>query len=253
MTPTAMRLPPDSHRTPTTPDTLVVSEVFGPTFQGEGPHLGQRAAFIRLGGCNLACSWCDTPYTWDATRYNLREELTRTPVDALLDAITSMRVRRVVVSGGEPLLWQDKVGWAELLGGLTRTGHRVEVETNGTLEPSSISRAYVDTFNVSPKLAHSGDPAHRRIHPRVLRRFAVMAHHHQAVMKVVVRSSGDVSSTRQLADSVKFPLWAVYVMPEGTTTQALTGCTEIAEAALKQGVNMTTRLHVLVWGEERGR
>ena len=49
---------------------LVVAEVFGPTFQGEGPSTGQRAGFVRLGRCNLDCSWCDTPYTWDWERFD---------------------------------------------------------------------------------------------------------------------------------------------------------------------------------------
>jgi hypothetical protein len=56
--------------------TLPVSEVFGPTFQGEGALRGAGASFIRLGGCNLTCRDCDTPYTWDAARYDLRAELT---------------------------------------------------------------------------------------------------------------------------------------------------------------------------------
>ena len=56
---------------------LLISEIFGPTIQGEGKSIGQTASFIRLGGCNLHCVWCDTPYTWDAARYDLREELTK--------------------------------------------------------------------------------------------------------------------------------------------------------------------------------
>ncbi len=62
--------------------TLLVAEVFGPTFQGEGFSLGCRAAFVRLGRCNLDCgqgagaTWaCDTPYTWDWARYDPAVEL----------------------------------------------------------------------------------------------------------------------------------------------------------------------------------
>lgn len=61
--------------------SLVVSEVFGPTHQGEGPHAGQLCAFVRLMGCNLSCSWCDTPYTWDASRYDLKAEGHRMTVE----------------------------------------------------------------------------------------------------------------------------------------------------------------------------
>ena len=63
---------------------LPVSEVFGPTIQGEGPHAGRRVYFVRLGGCNLSCSWCDSAYTWDGETYDLREELTpSTALDVL--------------------------------------------------------------------------------------------------------------------------------------------------------------------------
>ena len=64
--------------------TLPLSEVFGPTFQGEGPHAGRRCAFVRLGGCNLSCEWCDTPYTWDATRYDLALENPETPIPTII-------------------------------------------------------------------------------------------------------------------------------------------------------------------------
>src|SRR5262245_52198924 len=58
-------------------ESLVVSEVFGPTWQGEGPSIGRRCGFVRLGRCNLACTWCDTPYTWDWERYDPAKELHR--------------------------------------------------------------------------------------------------------------------------------------------------------------------------------
>jgi len=42
-----------------------INEIFGPTFQGEGQTIGKLSEFVRVSGCNLTCSWCDTPYTWD--------------------------------------------------------------------------------------------------------------------------------------------------------------------------------------------
>src|SRR5687768_9454687 len=101
---------------------LVVSEVFGPTWQGEGPSLGRRAGFVRLGRCNLACSWCDTPYTWDWDRFDPAVELTRMSVDAIADRIASMEVPLVVITGGEPLLQQSHL--APLLRRLRDGRHR---------------------------------------------------------------------------------------------------------------------------------
>lgn len=236
-----------------TATSLVLSEVFGPTFQGEGPHTGRRVAFVRLGGCNLSCSWCDTPYTWDASRYDLHTELRRTPVEDVLDTVAGMDVPRVVISGGEPLLWQDKPAWDYLLSGLAAMECRVEVETNGTIAPNLFTSAHVDNFNVSPKLAHSGDPEDRRIKHDVLRVFAGLALRGAATMKVVVETPADVGAAQALAAAVGFPQHAVWVMPQGTTPEALVGRTDLADAALAHGVNFTTRLHVLLWGEERGR
>ncbi len=239
----------------TAPATLVVSEVFGPTFQGEGPHLGQRVGFVRLGGCNLHCVWCDTPYTWDASRHDLRHELSRRPVADLLDEIAAMGVARVVISGGEPLLWQDKPGWTDLVSGLAAMGCAVDVETNGTVEPDEWTAEAVSMFNVSPKLAHAGDPERDRIRPEVLRGFAELARWHgEAVLKIVVQTPADVGAARDLALRVGFPLRSTYVMPEGTDVATLVARHgQLYQAALDAEVNMTTRLHVLTWGEERGR
>src|SRR4051794_5963800 len=90
----------------TTGASLVVSEIFGPTWQGEGPSLGRRCGFVRLGRCNLACTWCDTPYTWDWERFDPAVELRRTPVDDILSQLDAMDVDMVVISGGEPMLQQ---------------------------------------------------------------------------------------------------------------------------------------------------
>ena len=66
--------------------SLAVSEIFGPTLQGEGPSSGRRAMFLRLAGCNLSCSWCDTAYTWDWSRYDKKAEVTMMQVDNGLPA-----------------------------------------------------------------------------------------------------------------------------------------------------------------------
>src|SRR3954451_15026034 len=80
---------------------LVVSEIFGPTFQGEGPSIGRRCGFVRLGRCNLACTWCDTKYTWDWSQYDPSVELHRRSVDDIVDAVAAMDVPMVVITGGE--------------------------------------------------------------------------------------------------------------------------------------------------------
>jgi 7-cyano-7-deazaguanosine (preQ0) biosynthesis protein QueE len=230
--------------------SIVVAEVFGPTLQGEGPSLGQRAAFVRLGGCNLHCVWCDTPYTWDARRYNLRHEMSRRPVADIIEQVRAMNARLTVITGGEPLLQQGGPGWQDLIDGLTAIGP-VEIETNGTIVPDLTDPV---RYNVSPKLAHAGDPLTRRIHPEALQAFAKLSRRGHAALKVVVRTPADVAEAAALARTYGWAPGAVYVMAEGddpATLQARQA--EIVDAVIEHGVNLTTRLHIYLWGSERGR
>lgn len=231
--------------------TLVTAEVFGPTFQGEGPSLGKRAGFIRLMGCNLHCSWCDTAYTWDASRFDLRAQGNRLPVAGVVERALNGNPELVVITGGEPLLHQQQPGWSAMLKLLDDAGVIIEVETNGTVEPTAETAAFVSRFNVSPKLAHAGDPFPARYRPEVLAAFAKTG---RAVFKFVCQDASDVAEAAELAYGAGIPSRLVWVMPEGTTAVNITATlAQLAEPALTAGFNLTTRLHVLVWGDERGR
>lgn len=234
-----------------TTDTLVLSEVFGRTVQGEGPALGRLCGFVRLGGCNLACAWCDTAYTWDATRFDLREELTRTPVAGILAKVDAMDVPLIIISGGEPLLHQYQPAWRELLNGLAARGIEVHVETNGTRAPSPFTAEAVSRFAVSPKLAHAGDPESKRIRPDAL---AALLDTGKAFFKFVAQDVTDLDEVQGFVDGVAIPDRLVWVMPEGVTPEAVVaGGAAIASAVVDHGWNLTTRLHVLCWPKERAR
>lgn len=244
-----------SPATRATTETLVVSEVFGPTIQGEGPHTGRQVGFIRFGGCNLHCSWCDTPYTWDASRYDLRAELGRRTVDSLVDHIRAIDVDTVVLSGGEPLLQQRQPAWGRLLYRLNVLGVDIHVETNGTIAPTKTTEGYVSHFSVSPKLAHAGDPEDQRIVPEVLRAYEHIATYDgRAIFKFVARTRRDLLDIAKLAQDHQLDHRHVWVMPEGTTAEeVLDGTRDLIGDVLAGGFNFTTRLHTLIWGQERAR
>lgn len=105
---------------------LDIVEIF-PTFQGEGPYAGHPAIFIRLGGCNLACSFCDTSFD-EYTSETIQSTLKRVQVLSVNQA--GQRVRQlVVITGGEPLRQPIGLACEELL----KAGYTVQIETNGTL------------------------------------------------------------------------------------------------------------------------
>lgn len=234
--------------------SVVISEVFGPTFQGEGRSIGMRCGFVRFGRCNLDCgrgpgaSWhCDTPFTWDWERFDPATELRRASVDEIIAELEPMKIERVVVTGGEPLLQQS--GLVELVDAVTAKGWSVEIETNGTIEPTPRLGRVVDQFNVSLKMANSGVSPERALCSRSI---AALRATGRAVFKFVVASIDeldavhDVVTTHQLDD--------VWIMPAGTSAAEVVAVSRaIADEVLERGWNMTTRLHVLLWGDERGR
>ena len=102
---------------------MKVNEIFT-SLQGEGRNQGYPCTFIRLSGCNLACSWCDTPASRDFSG-------TDTSPDEVLHAVEHAGNPRVCITGGEPLLQTGSL--LPLLKSLKARGYEVEIETNGTI------------------------------------------------------------------------------------------------------------------------
>lgn len=256
------RLAP-SHLTVVADRTLALSEVFGPTVQGEGPSLGRRCLFVRLARCNLDCgegpgaTWCcDTPYTWrwqgrfdddERRTYDPADEVAHHHVAAIVDDVLEAGVALVVVSGGEPLV--QRSGVADLAQALTWHGIAVEVETNGTIHAGP-ALGPVSAFNVSPKLANSGVVRHLRVKPEVLAEFHGSG---KGRFKFVCSDVDDLAEVDEIVGLARLAPSAVWIMPAGTDEIIEWRLRDLAEPAIERGYNLTTRLHVLVWGDQRGR
>lgn len=231
--------------------TIPISEQFGPTIQGEGPYAGRAVQFLRTGGCNLSCSWCDTPYTWDSTRFDLRTEVTRV---AAFDIVANLIPHiPLVLSGGEPLMHQDNPGLQYVLYAARSLGCQVHVETNGTLKPSKSMRTAVDVFAVSPKMTHAG-PHRGRQDAQMHACWPMMAKRDRDVIaKVVVRDGHDVADVAAWATRHEWPRSQVWVMPLGAEEIDLAArWPEVAAAAAEHRLCASHRLHVLAWGNTKG-
>ena len=227
--------------------TLAVSEIFGPTVQGEGPSTGQRAKFLRLGGCNLTCSWCDTSYTWDWKKYSPRQELTQMSLTAVKDQLFAIRAPLLVITGGEPLLQRESLHWL-LWGGGLLFDTRIEFETNGTKLPFPKNNNL--SYNVSPKLAHGGDPKDKRIVPVVLECFS---RRKDAIFKFVVEQPQDQDEIAALVDEYAIRPDKVWVMPQAQTVEELDmRLPWVSDIAIEHGWNLSDRLHLRLWEGKRG-
>jgi 7-carboxy-7-deazaguanine synthase len=154
-----------------------------------------------------------------------------------------------VFTGGEPLRQKDELSRAAR--SLGSDGFRIEVETNGTIAPGDALAAVIDQWNVSPKLDTSGNPLRARLRDAVLDGFAALP---QASFKFVVTSPTDLDEIEAVTSRLGIGRDRVVVMPEGTDAPTLVERSRwLAALCRDRGFRLGTRLHVLVWGNERGR
>jgi 7-carboxy-7-deazaguanine synthase len=228
---------------PTPPDTLVVSEVISPTVVGDGPLAGWRCAMIRLGGCNLACTWCDVPHSWDGTRTDLQLTLTRRLVRNVLKEALASSPRLVAITGGEPLLQQRSAGWLGMLEFLHSRSVETEVHTNGTLAPTAETADLAHRFVVSPKLSHSGEPTWTRLRPEALKAWSDLTDTGKVAFSFVVRDRMDVQTVASLADIHHIPHDLIWISPEGTAPARVHEVArEVVEMTVTHGFSLTPRI-----------
>jgi 7-carboxy-7-deazaguanine synthase len=243
---------------------LKVSEVFGPTLEGEGPTTGQLTWFLRMAHCNQWCSWCDTAYTWayterkaaqhrDGRQFDPDQEVHTLSVDEVCRRLLDLGLSQdgwLSISGGEPMLQQR--GLAQLLPELRGLvpGLQVKVETAGTIPLDPTFATMVDAFVVSPKLEHSGNPKASRYRPDVLKEHLELGN---ADFKFVVQDLGDFEEIAEIQAEVGIPNRHIWIMPEGIDLATITDRLRALHAEiLRRRYNACGRFHIQVFGDKRG-
>jgi 7-carboxy-7-deazaguanine synthase len=220
---------------------LKIAEIFY-SLQGEGSLVGVPSVFVRTSGCNLRCSWCDTPYTsWQP------EGEERTPA-SIVDEVERYPARHVVVTGGEPMIAPEIVELTELL-----RGKHITIETAGTV----FAPVRCDLMSISPKLANStpeGQWAKQhdrlRIQPDVLRKL-ISAYDYQ--LKFVIAKPEDLAEVEALVASLSADRDKVILMAEGVDAAILRErAVWLAEICKERGFRFSPRLHVDLYGNRRG-
>ena len=224
-----------------------ISEVFY-SIQGEGLHAGRPSVFIRTYFCNLSCSWCDTKYTWfgqesakEGSEYKLAS------ISELDKELAKYNCNHIVLTGGEPMLHQASL--LPLLKELSTNGYAIEIETNGTIRPKDDLVDAVEFFNVSPKLSNSG--MLNRVRADILHAFVDSG---KAWFKFVICEKRDIEEVREFIDFYNLPGDRVMLMPEGTDKETLLKRSLwVAEACKAYNFTLSPRLHILLYGNVRGK
>ncbi len=230
-------------------------EIFA-ALQGEGPSAGWPCAFVRLSRCNLACAWCDTAYTWrfagdnrphrDGITFDRAANQVTLPEADAAARIAALGKTRLVITGGEPLLQAPAL--ARMIAHLPKM--QIEVETNGTVIPTPALDALIDQYNVSPKLAHSGNPRELALVPQALAHFAEDP---RAFFKFVIAQPEDVEEVLALAAQYAIPPARILLMPEGRDSATLRErAVWLSEICSIHGFRYSDRLHIHLHGDTRG-
>ena len=226
---------------------MKIAEVFY-SIQGEGTLVGVPSVFVRTSGCNLRCTWCDTPYT------SWTPEGSEMSVDEIAACVAEHPAKHAVVTGGEPMI---APGIVELTQALRRAGLHITIETAGTVyQPVAC-----DLMSISPKLANS-TPREReggrwaaqherlRYQPEVLKR---LMSEYEYQLKFVVSAPEDLAEIARIIQETAAARSRVVLMAEGTTSDVIRERSQwLAEICKDQGFRFSPRLHIDLWGNRRG-
>ena len=225
--------------------TIPISEIFGPTLQGEGPLIGKPSVFVRVGGCDYRCNWCDTLYAVLPEYKNEWEKLTEDEILSKVLLLTDNNPILVTLTGGNPALYN----LAELL----KTGHArgltFALETQGSVAKPWF--ADLDHLILSPKGPSSGMETDWNIVGECLKYDVPSA------LKFVVFDDDDYHFARRGAEL--FPAIPLYLQLGTNFKDGKSTFGDQADWLLKkviddnwQDITILPQMHVMLWGQKRG-
>lgn len=203
---------------------LKVHEIFT-SVNGEGPSSGELATFIRLSGCNLQCSYCDTLYA------NTGQEMTASNV---YDACVEAGASNIVITGGEPMLW-----WRELKDLVEKLsfGFQVDIETNGSIDITLLGKG--PRYIMDYKLPSSGMEDRMNMSN-------LAALRESDVLKMVCGTEEDITKALEIAKKVNCK---VYLSPVFGQIEPVRLVERLKEEMLN-GVAVQLQIHKIIWPED---
>ncbi|MFC0561308.1 7-carboxy-7-deazaguanine synthase QueE [Halalkalibacter alkalisediminis] len=230
-----------------------VMEIFGPTIQGEGMVIGQKTMFVRTGGCDYSCSWCDSRFTWDgSTRSNLMQVA---DIVSELERIGGERFSHVTISGGNPALHK---GIDELIEICHQKGWKVAIETQGSIWQEWMKK--IDDVTVSPK------PPSSKMETNYdkLDHYMEQLEDRNVSLKVVVFNDADFDYAELIHKRYPFvPFYLQIGNEEVSSTDDASLVSSLlkryewliekaTQSVIMNDAKVLPQLHTLIWGNKRG-
>jgi organic radical activating enzyme len=230
---------------------LNISEFYYDTIQGEGVTAGMPAAFLRLQGCHLGCSYCDTKEVWRfGNVYSFSE---------IFDLMNSTMIipklqegQHLVITGGSPLLQQEALlDFLKVFYSIYRFEPYVEIENECSIMPVPELMDWVEQWNNSPKLSSSGVSMSKRYFPDILH---CMSHREDSWFKFVVSCEKDWEEIQSdFLTTGLINMDQITLMPQGATREELEKNREtVVNMAIQHDVRYSDRLHVELWSDKKG-
>lgn len=241
-----------------TNETIRISEIFGPTIQGEGALIGRPTIFVRTGGCDYRCSWCDTLYAVESRYRHDWKPMTAENIMTEIETLSAQRPITISLSGGNPAIQPLEtlidLGHAK--------GYTFAIETQGSVSQNWFAK--LDVLTLSPKPPSSGMDTNLSILDECIEKAGDSP---EIALKFVVFDEKDYNYAKAI--SARYPHLPVYLQPGNHTPPPgdnpdaaaidipgiMARMRWLIETANNDGWYTATilpQLHTLIWGNERG-
>lgn len=246
---------------------LGVSEIFY-SLQGEGQFIGTPSVFLRLGGCNLKCTGfgnqytgsdiigCDSIYAANA-KFSKEWKFYKNTQELISEIQSLSNINfDIVITGGEPTLHFGNPILLETIRYFLQKGHRISVESNGSVDFSFDEILKELYFTLSVKLSNSGEPLSKRIKPSIIQK--IIDNAKNVVFKFVLNAQmcedgSAILEIKDLLSRLKLNNTPVYLMPQGVNVEEIDrNIQKIYPLCLQEGFYLTDRIHIRIWGDKRG-
>ena len=207
---------------------MLINEIFT-SIEGEGIRMGYPVTFIRLYGCNLNCSYCDTRYSCEG------QAGTEMNVSEVIEKVKEAGVERITLTGGEPLIHKNA---EELVDGLVNEGFEVNIETNGSVDIYPYIKKENVIITMDYKSISSGENS--KMNPANLRYLR-----NQDVLKFVVGNKEDLNDMKRIIE-IYSPSCNIFVSPIFTKIE-LSDIVDYIKDNKLNDCRIQVQLHKIIW------